>query len=97
VATDKFIDRTYAEQLKGWISMTKVGQLFEEEKMDALNQLLQEEQRKREELQQEEQGKRITMINGIVKKMILDGEDILKIMKYSELPKSEILKIQQSM
>jgi hypothetical protein len=36
-ATDKFIDRDYSNSIKGWIRMTKVARLFEEEKIEAVN------------------------------------------------------------
>ena len=41
-ATDKFIDRNYSNKLKEWLKMTKVGRLFEEEKLEAINEKLQE-------------------------------------------------------
>jgi len=37
VATDKFIDKEYANMMKEWIAMTKVARLFEEEKIEAVN------------------------------------------------------------
>jgi hypothetical protein len=37
VATDKFIDKEYSNMIKRWISMTKVARLFEEEKIEAVN------------------------------------------------------------
>jgi hypothetical protein len=33
-ATDKFIDKDYSNNLKEWLKMTKVGRLFEEEKLE---------------------------------------------------------------
>jgi hypothetical protein len=33
-ATDKFIDKLYSKNMKGWLAMTKVGRLFEEEKLE---------------------------------------------------------------
>jgi hypothetical protein len=36
--TDKFIDKDYSNKLKGWLKMTKVGRLFEEEKLEAINE-----------------------------------------------------------
>ncbi|WP_373894301.1 hypothetical protein [Virgibacillus sp. CBA3643] len=35
-ATDKFIDDAYAKKVREWLSMTKVGRLFEEEKQTAV-------------------------------------------------------------
>jgi len=42
-ATDKFIDRAYSEMVKGWIKMTKVARLFEEEKVEAVNEARKQE------------------------------------------------------
>jgi len=41
-ATDKFIDKNYSNKLKGWLKMTKVARLFEEEKIEAINTKLNE-------------------------------------------------------
>ena len=41
-ATDKFIDRSYSDQIKEWVRMTKVSRLFEEEKIEAVNVALRE-------------------------------------------------------
>ena len=46
VATNKFIDAKYSESLKEWIKLTRVSRLFEEEKIEAVNQA-----RKNERLQ----------------------------------------------
>jgi len=37
-ATDKFIDKEYSNKLKEWLKMTKVGRLFEEEKIEAIKE-----------------------------------------------------------
>ena len=37
-ATNKFIDREYSEKVKEWIKLTKVARLFEEEKIEAVNE-----------------------------------------------------------
>ncbi|MFP3153408.1 hypothetical protein LQZ18_03070 [Lachnospiraceae bacterium ZAX-1] len=36
VASDKFIDREYAKNVKEWFRMTKIVQLYEEEKQEAV-------------------------------------------------------------
>jgi len=59
--------------------MTKVGRLFEEEKIEYANRVKKD------------------TIMSLVKKMLTEGEDIIKIMKYSELTKEEVLKIQAEM
>jgi len=44
VATDKFINRKYSNTIKEWIGLTKIGQLYEEEKIEAVNKARKEEQ-----------------------------------------------------
>jgi hypothetical protein len=39
-ATRKFIDHKYSETLKGWIKMSHLARLFEEEKVEAVNEAL---------------------------------------------------------
>jgi len=41
-ATDKFIDKNYSNRLKEWLKMTKIGRLFEEEKIEAINEKMLE-------------------------------------------------------
>ena len=40
-ASDKFIDRDYSNRIKEWLRMTKVGQLYEEEKIEAVIEAVQ--------------------------------------------------------
>ena len=40
-ASDKFIDRDYSNRIKEWLRMTKVAQLYEEEKIEAVNEAVQ--------------------------------------------------------
>jgi len=37
-ATDKFIDEDYSKRMKEWIRLTKVARLYEEEKIEAVNE-----------------------------------------------------------
>lgn len=37
VTTDKFIDEKYADNIRRYLSMTKVARLYEEEKQEAVN------------------------------------------------------------
>jgi hypothetical protein len=62
--------------MKGWISMTKVARLFEEEKIEYANNAVNEK------------------AYSLAKEMLLDNEDMAKIMKYSKLSKKEVLEIQ---
>jgi len=36
-ATNKFIDQEYSKMIRGWLAMTKVARIFEEEKIQAVN------------------------------------------------------------
>lgn len=38
VTTDKFIDEKYADNIRRYLSMTKVARLYEEEKLEAINE-----------------------------------------------------------
>ena len=44
VATDKFINRDYSNSIKEWIGLTKIGQLYEEEKIEAVIRARKEDQ-----------------------------------------------------
>jgi hypothetical protein len=76
VASDKFIDKNYSKMMTEWISMTKVAQLFEEEKIEAVNEATS------------------NIFYSLAKEMLMDNEDVVKVMKYSKLPKDEIIRIQ---
>lgn len=43
VASDKFIDKEYLEQIKGRINMTQIGQMYEKEKIEYGNRKAKEE------------------------------------------------------
>ena len=47
VASDKFIDREYLDQIRRRISMTQLGQLYEKEKIEYANQKVRENDLKR--------------------------------------------------
>jgi len=75
-ATNKFIDREYSDMVKGWIKMTKVARLFEEEKIEAVNAAVGETLK----------NERIRT----AKEMLEAGEDILKIMQFTKLTRAEM-------
>ena len=77
-AASKFIDRAYSEMVKGWIKMTKVARLFEEEKIEAVNNALN------------------AQLKEFAKSLLLEGEDVLKVMKLTRLTRKEIDEIQAS-
>ena len=83
VSTNNFIDKNYAEKLKEWLAMTKIGRLYEEEKIDFANK--------------EVSKAKLEDKVALVKKMLAEREDIIKIMKYTELTKDEILRIQEDL
>jgi len=71
-STNKFIDREYSKQVKEWIKLTKVARLFEEEKIEAVNDALDEQ------------------VRAFAKSLLLDGEDVLKVMKHTKLTRKEV-------
>ena len=75
-ATNKFLDHEYAEMLKGWIKMTKVAKLFEEEKIEAVNTAVNTT----------DKNVRIQ----IARNMLTRGDDILEVMQITGLTRSEI-------
>ena len=83
VSSDKFIDRDYAKSVRRYLSMTKVFQILEEEKQEAINIAEKEGQRK-SQLQ-------------IAENLIKAGADILMIMKGTGLTKEEIEEIKKNM
>jgi predicted transposase/invertase (TIGR01784 family) len=42
VSTNNFIEKEYSNRIKEWISLTKVGRLYEEERVDAVNKAVNE-------------------------------------------------------
>jgi predicted transposase/invertase (TIGR01784 family) len=80
-ATDKFIDKDYSNKLREWLRMTKVGRLFEEEKLEYAQKC---EQETRQETKKE-----------IARSLLSDGIDILSIMKATKLSKDEVLKLKE--
>ncbi|MEY8480301.1 hypothetical protein AALD74_00400 [Lachnospiraceae bacterium 48-21] len=83
VCSDKFIDRDYAKGIRRYLGMTKVFQLFEEEKQEAVLQAA------KAAAQKEKQQTAVRMLEG--------GEDFGSIMMYTRLTKEEIEEIRQNM
>jgi len=81
-ATDKFIDKNYSNKLKGWLMMTKVARLFEEEKIEYANEYANEKLN----------AERIE----IAKTLLEENVDILIIMKSTGLSKANILKLKNN-
>jgi hypothetical protein len=73
VATDKFINREYSEKIRGWLAMTKIGQLIREEIREAENKAAQKAAiKERESIKAE-----------IAKNMLRDGKDPVEVIKYT--------------
>ena len=104
-AADKFIDKAYADQVKGWLKMTQVARLYEEEKIEALNQAARlHEEVKTEALNQaarlheEEKIKAVSQEKKerhdeklqIARNLVESGVDILTVMKSTGLTRGEI-------
>ena len=79
-AADKFIDKTYADQIKGWLRMTKVARLYEEEKIEAVNQAVNQAVSQKE----------IQLKNQFAKNLFSQGFDILTVMKSTGLTREEL-------
>jgi len=83
VASDKFIDQNYRNQILEWLKMSKVAQWYEEEKIEAVNTAVAET-RKESMLQ-------------VARAMLADGENYLKVMKFTGLSRAEIAKVEESL
>jgi hypothetical protein len=78
-STDKFIDEEYANIVRKWLKMIKVEKIYEKEKEQAIN----------EAVSRSEKSKAVE----IAKNMLVDGEDIKKIVRYTNLSVEEINKL----
>jgi len=74
-ATDKFIDKNYSNKLKEWLKMTKVGRLFEEEKIEYAKEKLNE---RNHEIAKTLLSENVD-ISTIIKSTGLSKKDILKL------------------
>ena len=83
VSSDKFIDRDYAKVVRRYLSMTKVFQILEEEKQEAINIARKNERRET----------RLEMIESFIKA----GTDTLTLMQATGLTKEEIEEIKKNM
>ena len=83
VATDKFIDEKYADNIRRYLSMTKVARLYEEEKLEAVNLARKDERRET----------RLEMIESFIKA----GTDTLTLMEATGLTREELEEIKNNM
>ena len=80
VASDKFIDREYLKQIRRRINMTKIGQLYEKEKIEYANQKVKETAIKER--------------TEMAMKMLARGIDIIDIMGVTGFTEAELLRLQ---
>ena len=75
-ATNKFIDEDYLKKLKEWIKMTKLARLYEEEKVEAVNQAVYQavNQKSKE----------------IARNFLASGLDIAQVMQATGLTRADI-------
>ena len=81
VASDKFINRDYLEQLRRRINMTQLGRLYEKEKIEYANQ------------KAEATAKKVTKEMAL--KMLEEEVDIITIMKVTGLTEEALLQLQK--
>jgi len=81
-ASDKFISRQYSKQVKEWIKLTQVARLFEEEKVEAVNEAVNEKEK--------------AMRRQLAAEMLSNDEDIVKIMMYTKFSRAEIDEMRMS-
>jgi predicted transposase/invertase (TIGR01784 family) len=79
-ATDKFINKEYANSVKEWLKMTKVARLYEEEKIDAVNKAVNKAVKEAVDNRCRE----------IAKNLLEAGMDFLDVMKATHLTREEI-------
>lgn len=93
VFTDKVIDEETAKQIKEWIRMTKVARLFEEEKLEAVNEIINQKEKEKIEAVNEVLYQKENAVKQIAKNLLDSGIDILYIMKATGLTKRELEEI----
>lgn len=82
VASDKFIQKEFLEQIRRRINMTQIGQMYEKEKIEYANQKVRENSAKEKA--------------DMAKSMLEEDIDIIKIMKITGLTEKEILSLQKA-
>jgi len=92
VASDKFINREYLDQIRRRISMTQLGQLYEKEKIEYANQKLGQLYKK-EKIEYANQKVRENDLKR-AKSLLNEGIDIVKIMKTYGFTEEELLHLQ---
>jgi len=91
IVSDKFIDRQYAEKVKERLSMTKVFQLFEEDKANAVREAVTVT---RIETRNETM---LEVHKKVAESLLADGIDIAQIMKCTGLTGKEIEEIRKGL
>ena len=80
VASDKFINKEYLDQIRRRINMTQLGRLYEKEKIEYGNQKIRETSIKER--------------TRMAKSMLDEDIDFVKIMKVTGLTEEELLRLQ---
>lgn len=80
VASDKFINKEYLEQIRRRINMTQLGQMYEKEKIEYANRKVRENSIKER--------------TEMAKSMLDEGIDLVKIMKVTGLTEAELLHLE---
>ena len=79
-ATVKFMDAEYLKKLKGWIKMNALARLFEEEKIEAVNQAVSQA------VSQNDRNVRME----IARNLLTNGHDIDQVMQATRLTRAEM-------
>lgn len=98
VFTDKVIEQEDSESIRRWIKMTKVGRLFEEEKLEALRKLEKEkEQEKKEAIKEAKRETAKQTAKQTACRMLKGGIPIAEIQKFiTNLSYEEIAALNKS-
>lgn len=88
--SDKIIEKDYAKEVREWIQMTKVAQIFEQEKKEAIAKVLQE---KEETIAKISKEKEEAKCEAAIFKMLLKGDTIIHISQTTGISEEEILEL----
>lgn len=89
VASDKFIDREYLKQVRRMVDMTKLSQLYEEEKIEYGNQRAKEAAREAAREAEKETTLKMAL------KLFNHNMDIAEIMDITGMTEAELLRLRE--
>lgn len=93
--SDKIIEPEYAKQVKEWIRMTKVGRLFEEEKLEAVRKVEQEKKALNEEKNALYEEKNVLNKEKNALKLLLRGKTMEEVSQETGLSMERLRKLMQ--